>query len=82
MTEFKINDNLTIECEYYENSRHWGHRGKIYRDGVQIDRKTITYYNRTWEAWTYASLLYYCSESKQLTTDEKNAIVKYIKDRG
>lgn len=35
----------------------WGHRATLYKDGVQVARCTYKYYNRTWERYTYESVI-------------------------
>lgn len=81
MTYFEINDKLTIACEYYETSRSWGHRAEILLDGELVDKKKIVYYNRTWEAHQFDSLLSKCSDSKELTKQDKADIMVFIKNR-
>ena len=56
-------DKLDFVCNYYETRNSWGHKGYIIdRDNPYGDKKItgrIRYYNRTWERYTYESLLYY-----------------------
>lgn len=57
---FKIKDfkPLQFVCEYYETRNSWGHKGKILYNGHDINiTGKIRYYNRTWECYTYQSLL-------------------------
>ena len=44
--------------EYWENSRAWGHKTTIIRNGYDYDSHKVRYYNRTWEAYTYQSCMY------------------------
>ena len=55
-----LSDELYIICETYEYSRGWGHRARIYyyNNKHYSFEKRITYYNRTWERFTYESMLY------------------------
>ena len=53
-----INDNLYFECETYSNYRSWGHRGRVFYNGVLITEHKIRYYNRTWERYQFESLLF------------------------
>lgn len=48
-------EKITIEAWAYYYSRSWGHKGHVI--GADIE-KHITYYNRTWEAFKYESLLH------------------------
>jgi hypothetical protein len=80
MKTFTINKHLTAECEYYETRYSWGHKAWLYRDGAEIGYKKITYYNRTWEAYEFQSILECLAESKELTTKEQKLFVKKIDD--
>lgn len=58
-------------CEYYETRNSWGHKGKVLynnNDCIGITHR-IRYYNRTWECYTYQSLL----------LDMVNKVIKRIK---
>ena len=56
--QFDLSD-VQFQCEYYETRNSWGHKA------VAIDVPTSTtlahdkirYYNRTWECYTYQSIL-------------------------
>lgn len=50
---------FTVYCETYEHSSGWGHRAWIYEyEGHYYDfSKRQTYYNRTWESFTYETVL-------------------------
>lgn len=67
---FKINDKISVQCEYYENSRHWGHRAELYFYDRYIGKTTITYYNRTWEAYEFQSVLRQIANKNELTKEE------------
>lgn len=58
---FKIKDFKPLQfiCEYYETRNSWGHKGRILYNGHDINvTSKIRYYNRTWECYTYQSLLF------------------------
>ena len=51
-------EQFTIFCNGYENAKNWGHEGEaILPNGETVNAK-IVYYNRTWERFTFESLLY------------------------
>ena len=54
---FKTMDGeiIHIVAYYFETARSWGHRAYIEETG---DAVKINYYNRTWEAFKYESVLY------------------------
>lgn len=53
-------EDVMIYCEVYSYARGWGHRAYIVYDGERFINfnKRITYYNRTWEAFKFESVLY------------------------
>ena len=57
---FKIKDFKPLQfiCEYYETRNSWGHKGRVLYNNHDIGvTYKIRYYNRTWECYTYQSLL-------------------------
>lgn len=54
---FKLSDSVYIDCETYDTRYSWGHKAYLYVNGREEAYKKITYYNRTWEAYTYQSIL-------------------------
>lgn len=43
--------------EYFSTSRSWGHISTLFRNGVQVAEVKARYYNRTWEAYEYQSVM-------------------------
>lgn len=56
--EFK---DVEILCDYYETRNSWGHKGCVRTHDLHfhITDGRIRYWNRTWECYTYQSLLRY-----------------------
>ena len=54
---FKLSNDIHIDCETYDTRYSWGHKAYLYVNGIEETYKKITYYNRTWEAYTYQSIL-------------------------
>lgn len=55
---FKINENeYTLVGEYWEKSRGWGHEATLLLNDVEINSARITYINRTWEKYTFRSVM-------------------------
>lgn len=87
---FKINDKLAIGAETYETRHSWGHKAHLYRvhtpkhDDELIESDKITYYNRTWEAYEFESILYHLVEkalkNRVITKDEAETCNTFIKD--
>jgi len=57
---FKTMDGkaLTITCYLFTTATTWGHRAWFIDDLGDFKEVKINYYNRTWEAFTYESVLY------------------------
>lgn len=89
MNLFRINDNLSVVCERKKTRIAFKHTAVLLRNGIEIDTTKICYQNRTWERYTYESVLEKLFEQskKYLTGDEivefKTAILegdRYDKD--
>lgn len=44
--------------EYWENSRAWGHKTNVIRNGYDYGTHKVRYYNRTWECYTYQTCMF------------------------
>lgn len=59
----RVAGEYELQCEFLnhgvrgEYGRTWGHRVKLYKDGVEVAKAVIPYYNRTWERYTYESAM-------------------------
>jgi hypothetical protein len=82
MTTFKINEHIEIEAKVWDSRLNWGHKGTVFVDGEPLVTRRITYYNRTWESYQFASLLSHLADSKKLPKDVRDTIVEYLKVRG
>lgn len=49
--------NFKIVGDTYSNSRSWGHTAVVFKDDYELSRSKIRYYNRTWECYTYQSVI-------------------------
>ena|SRR3990167_4190500 len=81
MESFKINENLIAVCEWKKTRVAFKHVATLLRDGQAINEVKINYLNRTWERYTFESVLYKLLEKSKnvLQPDEivqfKTAIV-------
>lgn len=74
-------NNLNVEhlkkifftCQYYETRNSWGHKG-YFRIGLGQTNARIRYYNRTWEEYTYQSLLFHLLD-KYKEFCKKNGVI-------
>ena len=71
MRTFEINDEITVECKEYSTRSTWGHKARVLKNGLEIAKSKIRYHNRTWERFTYESILYDALEKSNLFTDEE-----------
>lgn len=55
---FELDDVYSITCWVYETRYSWGHYAEIDKNGSVFDTEKYTYYNRTWEAYTYQSIIH------------------------
>lgn len=67
--------------EYWEKSYSWGHKSTLLIDGYEWASRTVRYYNRTWESYTYQSAM--CgvlAEYKDIKL--KNFLESYLYNNG
>ena len=56
--DFVLDDHYTMECTYWETPWSWGHYAILYKDGQAVADEKAIYYNRTWESYTYQSVIH------------------------
>lgn len=57
MTSFKLNDKFTVVCESQNTRTGFRHVAVLLRNGDEVDRTKVCYQNRTWERFTFESVL-------------------------
>ena len=57
MKTFKVNNNIRIECKSESNKKGFIHRAKLFSNDEELGKVSIQYYNRTWEEYTFQSVL-------------------------
>lgn len=57
MQSFKINKHLEAVCEWKKTRVAFKHEATLLRDGNELLKVKINYLNRTWERYTYESVL-------------------------
>ena len=73
MQSFKINRSLEAICESRGTRYGFRHLAKLLRDGYEIADAKCCYYNRTWERYTFESVL------SGLLEKSKNRLSEYDK---
>lgn len=78
---FTVSKDIYIVAETYETRYSWGHKAYLFKNGHEVDYAKITYYNRTWEAYQYESILQsLVRKTKKLTQAEKELTENKIKN--
>ena len=69
---------MRVRAWRYEYSRGWGHKARIIWIGDDFINfeKRITYYNRTWESFTYETVLRHIFE--EYFSGKKNALTRKV----
>jgi len=58
LMKFNIKNNeYQFVNESFSNSRNWGHKTKLFKNGSEISDHKSIYYNRTWESYQYQSCM-------------------------
>jgi hypothetical protein len=59
MAIFKLNKNITVFCDSYGNRSGFVHYASLYYGDNKMLEHKVQYYNRTREAYTYQTVLYW-----------------------
>jgi hypothetical protein len=54
---FRMDKNISIICYAYDRRDGFGHKAILYIDDIRKEEATMTYQNRTWERFTYESVM-------------------------
>jgi hypothetical protein len=57
MQSFILNDEYTVVCTWEPRRGGFRHVAVLLRNGSEVDRTKCLYVNRTWERFTYQSVL-------------------------
>ena len=55
--DFKINDTLSVTCEYKSTRNGFKHTAKLYENEYFVQETKCCYLNRTWERFKFDSVL-------------------------
>ena len=83
MREFRLNKDYSIICK--SEGTHYGfrHIAVLFYNRNEIDRYKICYYNRTWERYTFESIIkelirkHFENKIKSIKRSEKNKNKEY-----
>lgn len=80
MDLFKINKSMNVVCRSEKTRSGFRHIAELYLNGSAIEKATASYVNRTWERFTYQSVIIKLIEkSERLTQRQKTLFLKKIK---
>ena len=71
--KFQIDEHLSVECQMQDTNYGFRHLATLLQDGKEISHSKACYYNRTWEAWTYQSVIKDAISKSSLSKKEKEA---------
>lgn len=76
---FNLSETVKVRCHIYNTRYSKGNKAKLYIEGEEKASKKITYYNRTWEAYTFQTILQSIVNSyKHFTKEEKEKYISLI----
>lgn len=76
MKTFKINEELSIECEYKKTRNGFKHTAELYRNGRYCGEVKYCYLNRTWEKYEYQSVIHKLLEKSKLLSKEERELFR------
>ena len=71
MKIFRMNDEYSIVCETHNTSYGFKHTATLMQNGSKADDAKSCYYNRTWEAYQYQSVLLILLDKTNVLTDKE-----------
>lgn len=75
-TVYKFGD-YEFASRYWETSRAWGHECYLLHDGIgEVGKARYRYYNRTWECYTFQSVMFGALEDYK-----KHELERYLNNR-
>ena len=57
MEKFKLNNEYQIICESQSTRYGFRHVAILLKNGYEVDKTKICYYNRTWESFEYECVI-------------------------
>jgi hypothetical protein len=80
MQLFNINENLSVICKTADTRNGFKHTATLMRNGQEADSAKVFYLNRTWERFTFETVLE--KLASKLRDDEKARLLEAIKMHG
>jgi len=77
MNIFELDKEYSIVCSYESTRYGFRHIAVLHKNGYEVSRTKMCYHNRTWEKFTYQSVLRKMVD--QYFNDNANKRLEYIK---
>ena len=66
---FKVNENIEIVCDSVGTRYGFRHDARLFINGYEKEKAKCCYYNRTWERFTFESVVLKLIEQTDLLTE-------------
>lgn len=66
---FKVNENIEIVCDSVGTRYGFRHEARLFVNGYEKDKAKVCYYNRTWEAFEFDTVISKLLEKTDLLTE-------------
>lgn len=79
---FKLNDSVEILCESQDTRSGFRHLATLFVNGYERDKTKVCYINRTWEKFTFETVIHKLLEqTDELTDAQKDAFKTQLNDK-
>jgi hypothetical protein len=72
MRIFNLNNQYSVVCEFQGTRYGFRHLATLHRNGFEIAKAKICYYNRTWECYEFESVLLKIIEDNFMDAEYQN----------
>jgi len=73
---FKVNDNVEILCEAQDTRSGFRHVATLFKNGNEYEKTKVCYINRTWEKFTFETVIHKLLEQTDALTDVQKEAFK------
>lgn len=78
---FTINETDEIRCYTRDAPTGFKHVCEYWSSGKKIESRQTSYYNRTWEKYTYQTAIGNLLDKMDIPDNEKDAIMEHVEDQ-
>jgi hypothetical protein len=80
MKIFSLNNEYSVVCNWQNTRYGFRHLATLHRNGFEIAKAKVCYYNRTWESYEFESVLLRIID-ENFTGREREKFIKKFKDK-